>query len=200
MGKRMRNGCDPRTAATRKMRVVPVRSRQARPLPQGRKKRHLITSTCASRFASLSHVSINDSSSVTHVPCMTLSMKPGLALARLGVCNAAVTAPERRNPGCTDNFVSTSRAFSFDSPYECCRAKYVSETTKSHTSTTRPLIQSPSSLVRTTVARGSGMPVKTRRTTDVSTLYFTVRNPCAVLRCCCVLRPCREGRQGQSRP
>jgi len=31
--KRMRNGYDPRTAATRKMRVVPVRPRQARPLP-----------------------------------------------------------------------------------------------------------------------------------------------------------------------
>jgi len=31
--KRMRNGYDPRTAATRKMRVVPVRPRKARPLP-----------------------------------------------------------------------------------------------------------------------------------------------------------------------
>ena len=186
------------------MKNAPGRTRQLSRLSRAEngahKKRHLITSTCASRFASFSHVSITDSSSVTHAPCMTLSMKPGLAFARLGVCNAAVTVPERRNPGCTDNFVSTSSAVSFGSPYECCRAKYVSETTKSHTSTTMPLPQSPSSLVRTTVARGSGMPVRTRRTTEVSALYFTVRNPCAVLRCCCVLKPCREGRQDLSHP
>ena len=52
-GKRMRNGYDPRTAATRKMRVVPVRPRQARPLPQRRRK--MVSDRCRSPFNALVH-------------------------------------------------------------------------------------------------------------------------------------------------
>lgn len=53
--------------------------------------RSFTTSTPSSFLASFSQVNMTDSSSVTYVSWMTRSRNPGLAVARSGVCKAAIT-------------------------------------------------------------------------------------------------------------